>query len=183
MLRFANGSKPVVFKTIQGDPLDKVDLGERITAVGAYVLMPNHFHILVKETKKNGLTNFMAKLATSYAMYFNKKYERVGSLFQRPFKAEHVGNDDYLKYLFSYIHLNPLKIIEPKWKETGLTNIKKAETFLNNYQYSSYFDCAGIQRPENVILSKKEFPDYFKDKHAFIDFHKEWLTLKPTIQG
>jgi len=178
MLFLANGSNPIVFKTVQGLPLDKLEPGERVVAIGAFVLMPNHFHILVKERVAGGLTNFMLKLTTGYAMYFNKKYERVGSLFQSRFKAEHVDDDDYLKYLFSYIHLNPIKIIESSWKETGITNIKKAEVFLNNYRYSSYPDYVAGYRPEKKILNLKEFPNYFENKHIFANFHKEWLVLK-----
>lgn len=179
-LVLANGTNPIVYKTIQGQPLDKIELGERITAIGAYVLMPNHFHLLVKETTKNGLSTFMMKLATAYAMYFNKKYERVGPLFQSRFRAEHVENDNHLKYLFSYIHLNPVKIVEPSWKETGIVDTGKAETFLNNYRFSSYLDYTTGGRTENNIVNRKEFPNYFESNHVFINFHKEWLILKST---
>ncbi|MBI2057661.1 MAG: transposase [Candidatus Yanofskybacteria bacterium] len=181
-LRLANGTKAVVFKTSQGASLDKVGLGERLIAVGAYVLMPNHFHILVKEIKEGGLTNFMKKLTTSYAMYFNKKYERVGSLFQKPFKAEHVDNDRYLKYLLAYIHLNPVKVLEPSWKENGIIDTKKTLAFAENYKYSSSLDYLGKQRVEKAILSLEKFPDYFKNRKDFSDFHKDWLRLK-TVQG
>lgn len=59
---------------------------------------------------------------TAYTMYFNKKYERTGSLFQGTFKAEHLDRDEYLKYIFTYIHLNPIKLIDPKWRENGIKN-------------------------------------------------------------
>ena len=58
----------------------------------------------------------MQKLLTAYTMYFNKKNERTGPLFSGMFKATHANEDEYLKYLFSYIHLNPIKLIEPLWK-------------------------------------------------------------------
>ena len=177
MLRLANGEKPVVFRLVQGMPLDKVDVGERVTAIGAYVLMPNHFHILARETKENGLSSFMEKLTTSYSMYFNKKYERVGSLFQGRFKAEHIDSDEYLKYLLSYTHLNPIKLYQPSWKEEGLYDSKQAEKFLNQYQYSSYLDYVEKYRTEKVILSLDKFPKYFDNKSTFVAFHNDWLSF------
>src|SRR3989344_539186 len=74
--------------------LDKSDVGEKKVAIIAYVLMPNHFHLLVKEITAGGTSDFMEKLLTGYAMYFNKKYERVGPLFQGTFKAEHADRDE-----------------------------------------------------------------------------------------
>ncbi|MEI6528476.1 MAG: transposase, partial [bacterium] len=79
---------------------------DTLVDIGAWCLMPNHFHLLVKEKENGGIVKFMQRLQTGYTMYFNKKNERSGSLFQGTFKAEHLAGDNYLKYLFSYIHLN-----------------------------------------------------------------------------
>ena len=54
-----------------------------------FTLMPNHFHMLLRQKRENGISRFMQKLGTGYSMYFNKKYERVGALFQGKFKASH----------------------------------------------------------------------------------------------
>jgi len=178
LLYVANGEKPLVFKTIQGVPLDKIDRGGCRVAIGAYCLMPNHFHILVKETTENGLSRFMEKLGTSYAMYFNKKYKRSGFLFQGTFKAEHVDNDEYLKYLYAYIHLNPVKLIDPGWKEKGIHNLGKAKKYLEEYRYSSYEDYAMGKRDESAILSPGEFPEYFEKRGDFTEFVEEWMRYK-----
>lgn len=175
MLYVANGTKPVSYKLIQGLPLNKIDKGKNLVAIGAYCLMPNHFHILVKEIVEGGMSAFAAKLSTGYSMYFNKKYDRTGSLFQGTFKAEHVDNDEYLKYLFAYIHLNPVKLIEPNWKETGIRDKKKAEEYLSHYTHSSYSDYMGKDREEKLILSKKEFPEYFSDNRDFSEYIADWL--------
>jgi len=76
----------------------------------AFALMPNHFHFLVRQVKKDGITQFMKKLSTSYAMYFNKKYNRVGHLFQERYKGVLVSEDNYLLHLTRYIHLNPRRL-------------------------------------------------------------------------
>lgn len=75
----------------------------------AYVLMPNHFHLLIRQITKGALEKFMRSLLTRYSMFFNKKYERVGTLFQGPYKSAIITTEDYLLHLSRYIHRNPLK--------------------------------------------------------------------------
>lgn len=152
---------------------------ERLVAIGAYCLMPNHFHLLVREKTDNGITTFMKKLLTGYSMYFNKKYDRTGNLFQGCFKAEHVAADDYLKYLFAYIHLNPIKLIEPGWRDGGLKNKKRAEQFLANYAWSSFTEhCTDQGRPEAVLLERAGFPQYFQTAQDSLEELRLWLSIK-----
>lgn len=158
------------------------DKGNNLVDIGSYCLMPNHFHILITghrkvlwQKKDSQITIYMKKILTAYAMYFNKKYKRTGSLFEGKFKSEHVDDDRYLKYLFSYIHLNPIKIIQKDWKEKGIKDKKHALEFLNNYKYSSYIDFLGESRLENKILNIKSFPNYFPSKEKFKKDILGWL--------
>ncbi|MDO8518443.1 MAG: transposase [bacterium] len=181
LLFLANGEKSFVYRDIEDAAYSEIDKGGQLVAVGAYVLMPNHFHILVKEIRQNGTTDFMRKLLTGYSSYFNKRHNRVGTLFQSRFKAQHVHRDEHLKYLFAYIHLNPVKIIEPQWKEKNLQNLMGVKKFLDGYTYSSYQEYIGPSygsREESAILSRQVFPDYFASPHSFKDFVQEWLTYK-----
>lgn len=73
----------------------------------AYCLMPNHVHILVYQRDIKALTDLMRSLMTSYSMYFNKKYRRVGPVFQSNYKANRITQDSYLEHISRYIHLNP----------------------------------------------------------------------------
>ena len=157
------------------ESLFNVSRGNQIVYIGAYCLMPNHFHLLLTNIEEGGISKFMQKLITAYVMYYNKKYNRTGSLFEGKFKAEHVNKDQYLKYLFSYIHLNPVKLIEPEWKERGIQNKSKVKKFLEQYQYSSYLDFLGIERLEKIILDKKSFPNYFYSKKDFKEEIFEWI--------
>jgi len=79
----------------------------------AFCLLPNHFHLLVKQSSANGMTRLMQALSTTYVMYFNRRYDRVGPLFQDRYKAVFVGEGDmgdrYLLHLSRYIHMNPYK--------------------------------------------------------------------------
>ena len=149
--------------------------GEQMVAIGAYCLMPNHFHILATPLVDSGLSTFMAKLTTGYSMYFNKKYERSGVLFQGVFKSEHIDSDEYLKYLYAYIHLNPVKLIDPKWKEEGSKDAAKSFDYAASFAYSSLPDYLGRVRPESAILNQEPFPEYFATAASVKDELFEWL--------
>lgn len=112
-------------------------------------------------------------------MYFNKKYKRTGKLFEGTFKSVHLSEDTQLKYLFSYIHLNPVKLIDPKWRDMGIKDYKKALSFLDTYSWSSYHDYRERSRPEDKIISKKDFPDYFENQRMFNEEILEWLRFDP----
>lgn len=76
--------------------------------LSAFCLMPNHFHFLLKQKSANTIDSFMNSLSTRYVMYFNKKYKRVGPLYQGVYKAVLIESDAQLLYLTAYIHRNPL---------------------------------------------------------------------------
>lgn len=111
-------------------------------------------------------------------MYFNNKNKRTGALFEGRFKAVHIDSDEYLKYLFAYIHLNPVKIIDPLWKENGIKNRTVAQEFLKNYAHSSYLDYQGVVRVETRIINREAGPEYFITTKEFDDFVNDWLDFK-----
>ena len=74
----------------------------------SYVLMDNHYHLLI-QTNKDNLSDVMREINSKYAKYFNKKYERVGHLWQDRFKSWYITNEQYLWTLFRYIEYNPIK--------------------------------------------------------------------------
>jgi len=130
-----------------------------------YTLMPNHFHLIIKERTEGGIEKFMHKLLMAYAKHFNTKYNRVGTLFVRPFKAKHINSNKYFLWLISYVHLNPVELVEPKWKDRVISDYKKVTEFMKGYKWSSYYDYLAIhKRPEYSILSLGDVPDeVFKD--------------------
>ena len=155
------------------DSFFKVERVDELVAIGAYVLMPNHFHILMTPLVPEGISVFMQKLSTAYVMYFNRKYSRVGSLFEGKFRSTYVSEDRYLKYLFSYIHLNPMKLLDSDWKQKF--SDKKLFEYIKSYQYSSYLDFTGMHRLETKILSRLYFPIYFKSKKDYADEILSWF--------
>lgn len=182
LLYVANNSEAVhLDKLGRGSTSPDVFLIERkatLVEIGAYCLMPNHFHLLVKEATPGGISKFMQKICTGYTMYFNTLHDRTGALFQGKFQAEHISEDRYLKYLLAYIHLNPVKLIQSDWKEVGLHDFSAAEKYLYSYSYSSFLDHLDHQRPEAKILNFDSVPSYFptiSDMEAEI---RNWLLFK-----
>lgn len=185
LLYICNNTESVHIQNYRGLTLiEKFSLARKNTLVeiGAVCLMPNHFHLLVKEKIEGGISIFMQKLTTAYTMYFNTLNDRSGSLFQGTFKSRHIDREEYLNYLYAYIHLNPIKIIEPDWKENSIKNKSEAKNFLDSYKFSSYMDYCGLTRPENSILNREVFPEHFQNKSSFNDFIKDWLNFDNFIE-
>ena len=78
----------------------------QLVRIIAYCLLPNHFHLLLKQSSEDGVTKFMQRVGTSYAKYYNKKYARNGSLFQGKFKAKELKGAGSLEMLSVYVNLN-----------------------------------------------------------------------------
>lgn len=177
LLFIANSKEKFKFHFLEGN-IYEVKRVNQFVGIGAYVLMPNHFHLLITEIDDGGISKFMHKVSSGYSHYYNKKYERTGSLFEGKFKSEHVYNDRYLKYIFSYIHLNPIKLIQKDWKEKGIDNKQKVLDFLFHYKNSSYIDYMEISRQEKLIINRKCFPDYFPVKNIFLKEIFDWIKIK-----
>ena len=139
-----------------------------LVSILSYVFMPNHFHILAYEHTEGGISKFMMRLLTAYSMYFNTKYERSGPLFMHPFRSQHISGESQFLWIFSYIHLNPLKVLKGKNTPTHL---------LQSYRYSSYSDYEGIERIEVKILDLSLIPDFLLKTSLNIKTYKKWLKI------
>mgnify|MGYP001612174729 CR=1 FL=1 len=141
-----------------------------IVDVMAFCLMPNHYHLLLRQSADNGITEFMRKLGDGYVKYFNLKHERVGPLFQGKFKSVLIDNDSQFLYIPHYIHLNPLDLIFPDWREKKAVNKKQAINFLNSYEWSSYRDYIGGNN-FNIVLTKNLINEHFGEGGYKKDFN------------
>lgn len=141
--------------------VEKIDRKELLVDIGAYALMPNHYHLLIKERLEGGVSAFMQKLGTAYTMAFNLKYRRTGVLFSGKFKARHVNEDRYMRRVVNYIHANPVEIFEPGFKKGNIRNKKKLEKELLDYPFSSFPDYQhGVtERLERKIINQSEMLD------------------------
>jgi len=148
--------------------------GDKFVDVVSYAVMPEHYHLLVKELKEGGITSFIRRNNTSIAKYINTKKERKGSLFESSFKAKHVNSNEYLLHLSLYIHLNPLDFIDSKdWRMGSLKNWPMKKKRLLNYPWSSLK--AFLYDYEDLVLSGTDIVlDQFKDRKEYENFLREW---------
>lgn len=122
-------------------------------AVGAFCLMPGHFHLALKEVMGGGITAFMRKLGTAYTAYFNARYERMGNLFLKPFRSiGNAPNDRSLHQLISYVHANPTILYEPQWKSGHVVDHQYVAEHLLAYPYSSLAVHHGAEKPTRAIV-------------------------------
>lgn len=121
----------------------------------AFVFMPNHFHILLKQVVQNGVSKFMSQFQNSYTRYYNTKHNRIGPVFQGVFKAVHVETQEQLLHLSRYIHINPVVSLV----------IKKQDLF--TYPWSSLPDY--LDR-KSSFLSPDSVLDLFKTTEAYKQF-------------
>ena len=120
----------------------------------AYCLMPNHIHLLIRQDGDMAIEQFIHRLHTAYTMYFNKKYERVGSVFQGRYKAKPIETDEYLLHVSRYIHQNPLEIIRAQGPALN--------SDISTYRWSSYQEYIG-QSPTH-LCNISVLLDYFSKK-------------------
>lgn len=130
----------------------RIDAESDLFKLHAFCLMPNHFHLLVEQCKNEPISKFILKICTSYTMYINKKYKRVGHLFQDRFKSNLIEDNPQLMWTSAYIHMNPVK--------------DKLVNSPENYEWSSYKDYIG--KRNLPITSTNLLIDIFGDKDSFV---------------
>jgi len=163
------------------DPISVVDTRDKIVDILAFCLMPNHIHLLLRQLKDGGLIKFMQKFGAGFAGYFNKKYSRKGHVFQNRFLPVLIKDERQLMVASTYVHTNPVALIEPHWKENGVSDADKAIEFLENYKWSSYQDYIGKNNFSSV--TERDFLSELMGGAAgckqFVD---DWIKQKEEIK-
>ena len=135
--------------------------GDQVT-LHAFCLMPNHFHLLLHQGEDVGsLSKSMQSLATTYSMYFNKKYKRRGSIFESVFKASPILNESYLQHITRYVHLNPKDF--------------------KNWSYSSYRDYLGVGTHQWVAPDK--ILSVFDSQGQYKQFVDDYVDLRGELEA
>ena len=142
----------------------------------SFCLMPNHYHLMVRQKTENGITEFMRKLGTGYTNYFNLKYTRVGPLFQGKFKAILLEQEGHLTHLPHYIHLNPLDLTMPEWREQKVRDPRQALKTLAAYRWSSLSDYLG-RKNFPAIIDQTFLNECIGGPKDFLQRMFEWLHL------
>jgi len=160
LLRLLNSRKVVSPSRVIKDGVEPDDdtAIEPLVAIVSYCLMPNHFHLLLYEICKGGISKFMQRLGTAYTMYFNEKYTRSGALFQGRFKSRLITDEEYLLSVIDYIHMNPI----------DLNEFNTVRGILDSYKYSSLRVYAKIA--EDRITNLQVLEGYTEVPVDYIDW-------------
>lgn len=140
----------------EDDRLRIIPLPANAFTLMCYCLMPNHFHFLIRQNDQIPTTKLLSKICTSYSIYFNKKYQKVGHVFQDKFKQVLVDDNSYLLWLSAYIHLNPITA--------------KITSNPSDYKWSSYPDFIKIRSGDGILLDKEIILSQFNNSGDYEDF-------------
>jgi len=131
---------------------------ERLVDIHGWVLLKNHYHLLLSARVEGGISLFLRKINVGYANYFNERYERKGTLFQGRTKKILITKQAHFLYILHYLHLNPLDYLPgaQEWRvrsKNGIRNVKEVLDFLDSYRWSSYLDYAGKRNFPSILVT------------------------------
>ena len=141
-----------------------------------YSLIPNHFHLLLKEIREGGISKFMQKLGTGYTNYFNLKYQEVGRVFQGSYKGRTIKDQLYLEYLSVYIQVINVLELFPGGLKKALENIDEALKFTEKYPFSSYQDFIGLRK--SLIIDKDILGERFPTTEDYKKFVRDVIEAR-----
>lgn len=141
-----------------------------------YCLVPNHFHLLLKEIREGGISRFMHKLGTGYTNYSNLKYQEVGGVFQGSYKAKTITKNIHLEYLSAYIQVINVLELFPGGLEKALEDINGASKFVEEYPFSSYQDFIGLRK--SLIIDKDILGEIFPTPKGYEEFVRDVIKGK-----
>jgi len=133
---------------------------QKIVSVIAYSLLPNHFHLLLKQTKDGGISEFMKRVQGGYTSFFNEETKRSGSLFQGTFKRVHIDTNEYLNFIFCYINENHtvhnISIDRKIYHSSSLhyQGIIKSKLLANNDLFSEYNFSNSVALAKDIYLKR-----------------------------
>lgn len=153
---------------------------DRLVSVISYNLLPNHFHLMLRQEVENGISLFMYRLQKAYSTFSNRKRARTGTLYEGPFKAKHVSTEAYFNHLPRYIHLNIGDLTPYDWRNGSVSNWKDFLKIMSDYPWSSHIDYMR-QRQDLPILNLDIITDLFPNPNIYEDFIRSWSTSDITI--
>lgn len=170
-------------RTVDLDPFDRPQSWpERrpIVSIVAWTLMPNHFHLLLKETTEGGIAKFLQKLCGSMTVHFNLKYKERGSIFQGAYRGRTVDRDEYLQWLASYIMVKNTFELYPGGLSKAADNFEKAWEWAEHYPFSSFKDFT--QEQASPLLEPGILGEIYSNRADFKKASKEMILARTWIK-
>jgi len=156
------------------EAMNMLTKGEKLVDILCYAIMPDHYHMLIKERVDGGIINFVRKCDISITKYINMRKKRRGPIFESLFRSKHIDSNEYLTHLSTYIHLNPLDIISGKeWRNHKLENWSKIRKKIIDYPWSS-LKFFLEEKFDPIVSGEKVILEQFKNKKDYESFLCEW---------
>jgi putative transposase len=150
--RIDRNERETLFKSLRKKKRKLVD-------VLCFCLMPNHFHLLLRQNQKGGISKFLSQIQNGYTKYFNIKNKRSGPIFQSKFKSVLIETEEQLLHLSRYIHLNP-------YSSAIVDSFQK----LKDYPWSSLPHYLSSGNLHNQFCQKEVVMSYFKNENEYEKF-------------
>lgn len=147
---------------------------EKLVTIYSYCLMPNHYHLLLREERRLGISEFVSNFQNSYAKFFNTKYKREGVLFRRPFKANHITGDEEFIHISRYIHLNPVTSYIFDMGELEESKITSFSSYMNESR-NSFVDVDFLLR---IFKTRKRYKKFVFDQ---VDYQRKLARIKKVL--
>lgn len=181
-VNFKNPGRTSVLHDLKGKDLVKYAIErakERVPLVHitSFTLLPNHFHLKLKQAVEHGISIFLHKLSSGFAHYFNKRHERSGRLFQGVFKSVLVERDAQLFHLPCYIHLNTLDMTDLNWRDGGVIDWPRARRFMDHYKWTSH----GVYMNKKQLLpvvNEQLVRQLYPSPERYLETLKTWSTRR-----
>lgn len=131
-----------------------------LVKIVAYVLMSNHYHLVLEQLVEGGIAKFMQRLGTSYSKYITARHGHAGVVFGSSFRSVHINTETYMLYITRYVHLNPV---------AHLNLLPNGIIFeLRNYKWSSYRHYIGVEK--NLLVDNQIIMDCFENANDYENF-------------
>lgn len=158
----------------QKDYLTALHKKRSLVEIYSYALIPNHYHLLIKQLQDYGIRIFISNFQNGFAKYFNTKSDRHGSLFQNPFKGKWISTDEEFLHVSRYIHLNPVTSFLIEFKDL-FSDMRTSFTYYATERVAEMIATEPILR---IVGSKKKYIEFVSDQ---VDYQRKLHMIKHLI--
>lgn len=162
-------------KDIKQEYISKYKKQNSFVEMYAFALMPNHYHLLLKQTKGKGIEKFLSNFQNSFAKYYNTKNKRAGSLFLKPFKAKRITSDEKLLHVSRYIHLNPVTSFYINYEDSRTHPLTSYHYYLSENTENDFINTKFVI---NLIGSKQKYEKFMANQ---VDYQRKLHLIKHLI--
>ena len=148
------------------------DPREKLIDIVTFNLLHNHLHMVLVPLVEDGVSRFMHKILMGHSQYFNKKYDRVGALFET-YKEKAITNQAHLDHMVPYAHLNTCDMFGIPWRDGVVENWDVALKRLDEHPWSGHHVAMGREQRLPVIADQY-LAEMYRSPDDYLEHLKGW---------